>query len=246
MEKDVLIEENHLKVPAFFITPEKDLFSAVILIHEVWGLNENIREISRRLFKEGYAVLAPDILEDTGITKILDKRVFKAFSDPAERNFAQKKIREALSPMQSLDFSRNMIAKLKACHAYLEKMENVADVAVMGFCFGGTYSFALAVNEHRLKACVVYYGMPPDPIEGVQKIRCPILAFYGEADERLIASFPALKGKMEAYGKDFRYKIYKKSGHAFFNDKNRLMYNKAAADDSWRKVLEFLKETLTP
>jgi carboxymethylenebutenolidase len=125
----------------------------------------------------------------------------------------------------------------------------------MGFCFGGTYAFELAVRENknpenktstnRLAACIVFYGQPPNPLSDVEYIGCPVLGLYGEKDERLMKSLPELEEAMAKYHKDFTFKVYKNTGHAFFNDTNKYTYNEAATTDSWSIALEFLRKNLS-
>lgn len=222
-------------VPSFYL---KKSNKAIILIEEIWGLNNNIKDIAQRLANEGYTVLAPELLAETGILGKIQPEIFKEMADPAKRDEAQKKMREALAPMHAPGFAQNTVTKLQKCYDHLHK-QNMS-IAVMGFCFGGTYSFALAAHQPGIKAAISFYGQPPSE-EDVKNIRCPILAFYGERDEHLINTLPQLEENMKKYHKNFQFKIYKNCGHAFFNDTNKMMYNKEAAEDSWELVKEFLQ-----
>lgn len=141
----------------------------------------------------------------------------------------------------SPEFSESTIEKLQQCYAYLKT--KYGKVAVMGFCFGGTYSFSLAANQPSLDAAVVFYGHPPQEND-ISKIRCPILAFYSENDSPLMESLPALQEMMEKNNVTFKFKVYKGCGHAFFNDQNPKMYNAEAAKSAWMEVVDFLKKNL--
>jgi carboxymethylenebutenolidase len=166
--------------------------------------------------------------------------------NPETRNQAQPKIRELMTPMQDPDFGGKTITKLEVCFDELYKRPEVdKKVAVMGFCFGGSYSFDLAVHEPRLKLALPFYGHTTEDVEEIKRIKCPIRAFYGEKDERLIASLPELKANMNTAGVDFEARVYPDAGHAFFNDTNPYAYNPEAAQDAWQSVLEYLKTYLS-
>ncbi len=214
----------------------------LIVIHEVWGLVDHIKEVADRFSKEGYNVLAPDLLSHTGIMESLSPELFKETQYPATKDEAQKKMRAAMTPIQSPEFGKDSVARLKEVVTYLLNDENVnGNVAVVGFCFGGTYSYALAATDDRIKAAIPFYGHAPEPLEKIENINCPVMAFYGEEDEGLVTGLPELKEKMKEYNKDFEFTVYPNTGHAFFNDINPTRYNKEATEDSLKKTLTFLK-----
>ncbi len=228
--------------PGYLVAPEGGKHPGLIIIHEVWGLNDNIKDISERIAKEGFVVLAPDLLAGSGVIEKLTPDITEGVKNPATRDEAQKKMREATSPIHSPEFAEMTVEKLMKCVDFLLKNEAVnGEVAVLGFCFGGTYSYALAASDSRIKAAVPFYGHGPEPLDKVKDISCPVLAFYGEKDTRLVDDLPELEAKMKELGKDFQYKVYPNTGHAFFNDTNPTTYNKEAATDSWHKSLEFLR-----
>jgi len=136
------------------------------------------------------------------------------------------------------------LAELKACVDYLAADPHTnGKIAVLGFCFGGTYAFHLATQDSRILAAVPFYGQPPMPDE-ISKISVPILAFYGDEDERLIETLPKLREDMKARNKQFEAIVYPNAGHAFFNDTNKNRYRAEPARDSWEKSLAFLKKNL--
>jgi carboxymethylenebutenolidase len=112
-------------------------------------------------------------------------------------------------------------------------------IAVTGFCFGGTYSFALAAADPRVRAAVPFYGTAPDA-DAVARIACPVLALYGEDDPRIMATLPEARKAMADAGVAFTEKIYPGARHAFFNDTNATAYDAAAAGDAWARTLAFL------
>jgi len=243
MEKEVSITYNDLEFSGFYTAPEGGNHPAILLIHEVWGMTDHIKDVARRFAKEGYVVLAPDLLSHTGITEKVDQTILAKVHSPETRAEAQKQLRAAMAPIQSPGFGKDTIGRLKACIDYLEKDDNVTErIAVVGFCFGGTYAYALATADNRPSAIVPFYGHAPEPLSDIAKIACPILAFYGEKDENLIGPLPDLEKAMDKHEKDFEEVIYPHTGHAFFNDTNPATYNADAASDAWAKTLTFLEK----
>ena len=232
--------EKTYSIPAYVAGEEKAARGAVILIHEVWGLNQNMRGIADRMAAEGYLALAPDLISQTGILDIIDQSIMKEVADPATRDEAQKKMRAAMAPIMAPEFAKETVERLKACCEYLKDKYKVEKIAVMGFCFGGTYSYALAAAGIGIVAALPFYGHAPQDEAELQKISCPVYAFYGEKDTRLTDALPQLAESMKKLGKDFKYKVYPNTGHAFMNETNTAMYNEAAAKDGWHEAIQFL------
>jgi len=232
-------------VPTYYCAPPQGHHPALILIHEIWGLTEHIKDVAKRLATEGYVVLAPNLFHDVSFEMHVDQNVLGEMQHPDTRDEAQKKMRALMAPIQAPGFAEKTIAKLRACSDYLHGDPQVRNnaVGVVGFCFGGTYSFALAVHDTRVQACVAFYGHPPSP-EDIACIACPVLALYGEKDTGLVASLPVLQEEMHKHGKDFTAVVYPGVGHAFFNDTNPVTYGVAAAQDAWQKTLGFLSKHL--
>jgi carboxymethylenebutenolidase len=228
-----------------YITCKDENRPAIILIHEVWGLNDHIKSIADRLCDEGYMVLAPDLIADTAMEEVLDPSLQKVLFDEKEKLKHQTEIRRMWTPLKSPEFAKTTIEKLRACFGYLMAHEKIDKVAVVGFCFGGTYSYNLAIVQPELAAAVPFYGHFDHTDEQLEMIETPIMAFYGEKDTGLIEALPDLDQRMKTAGKDFSYKVYPNCGHAFFNNTNELTYNKDAAEDSWRLALEFLNKHLS-
>jgi carboxymethylenebutenolidase len=168
----------------------------------------------------------------------------KDMFDPEKRNEAQPKLRAAMQPIMQPEYAKGALETLKASVDYLLADEHVnGNIGVLGFCFGGTYSFHLAAHDPRIKVAMPFYGQAPTEAE-IPNIGCPILAFYGDQDANLMQSLPALKENMKKDGKAFEPVVYPGVGHAFFNDTNTRMYNAEAASDAWKKSLAFLKANL--
>ena len=109
--------------------------------------------------------------------------------NPETRDEAQKKMREATAPLHTPEFGNDALAKLQAAFDLL-KDRKISKIGIMGFCFGGTYSYAFTAANPELKACVAFYGQPP--LDKISGINCPVMGFYGEKDKRLIDSLPQL------------------------------------------------------
>ena len=243
MTTEITIPHETNDTPAYLTVPDnQEQVSSIILIHEVWGLNEHIKDVARRFMAEGYMVLAPDLISHTGITEKIDQGIMQEIHNPATRDEAQKKMREAMTPLQSPEFGVQTTERLQECFSFLQNHKNSnGKISVVGFCFGGTYAWNLAVDQPALAAAIPFYGHPPLEEDQLKKISCPVLAFFGEKDERLMAVLPQLETTMDKLEKNFGAVVYPNTGHAFFNDTNKSLYNETAALDAWAKVLAFLK-----
>jgi carboxymethylenebutenolidase len=241
--KMITIDTREGAVPCYFTYPEDELkHEALIIVHEIWGLNDHTKDVAERYKNEGFVVLAPDLLSGTGIEGKIDQSILEEMKDPQKKDEAQKKMREILAPINSVEFGESTTNKLEDCFEYLKNNENTdGHVSIIGFCFGGTYAFSLALKEKGLKRAIPYYGRFPTDLDSIKDLNTPILAFYGENDKDLVDSVGSIQAKMDEYNKEFKYVIYKNCGHAFFNDTNKNMYNKEAAEDSWERALEFLR-----
>lgn len=236
--------QGHEDLTAYLAEPAGKCRGAVLVIHEVWGLADHIKDVADRFADEGYLALAPELLADIMDIKAAGLMQEDLFN-PEQRNAAQPRLRELMTPLSDPSFGEKTMARLQACFDYLHaRTATGGRVAVVGFCFGGTYSFSLAVAEPRLKLAVPFYGYTNDSVEELRQIKCPIRAFYGEQDERLIDGLPALEQRMAEARVDFEATIYPDCGHAFFNDTNRFAYNQSAAQDAWHKALGYLREFL--
>jgi carboxymethylenebutenolidase len=225
-----------------------ELRGALIVIHEIWGLVDHIKNVADRYAGEGYLVIAPDILSRGGVTPEvgdeLNRLMFKGTEE--ERAKAQPLMREKMAPVNAPEYAAWAVSALRSVVDYLEAQPAVdGRVGVLGFCFGGSYSFALAAADRRIRGAVPFYGSPPESAE-LAHLDCPVLALYGETDERLMESLPAVTQRMHDAGVQFVSHVFEGAGHAFFNDTNPVMYRPEVAADAWTRSLEFLRETLAP
>ena len=230
-------------IDAYLARPSDSIKGAIIVIHEIWGLNDNTKSIADRFAKEGYLALAPDLLSELDYSNVdLNQLAIDLFTDE-KREQAQATLFKIIQPTTEPSFAEKTLDKLHHCFDYLFDQKEVnTKVAITGFCFGGTHSFSFSTVEPRLKLALPFYGHLNRTIDQVKNIKCPVFAFYGQNDKTLVFDVPKIKEMMDRAGVNFHYKIYDNCGHAFFNDTNLKTYNQEAADDSWNIVLEELSK----
>jgi len=204
-----------------------DSFPAVVVLHENRGLVDHIRDVARRLAKAGYVALAPDLLSRQGGTG--------SFASPADAIEGIRKVDEEV-------VTKDLTGGIN----YLKGQNYVRanKIGVVGFCWSGGQATLILTRNRDLAAGVVYYGRNPNDLDDVKNISAPVLASYGEKDERITSGVPALEEAMKKHGKSFEYKIYPGAQHAFNNDTNPQRYNAEAAKDAWSRTLEFFKKNL--
>lgn len=268
----VLVKEEMTKydgesgrIDAYFTEPEKEgPFPGIVLVHEIWGLNDHIKDVARRFAGEGYAVIAPHLFSSKyvpeGMTTENITETMKFFmSIPAEK---QRDLDYARAQLQRLpEEKRNTVGQLMGvifnlpldklnrdlvgAVDFLEQRKEVkrGKIGSVGFCFGGGMSARLACTG-RTAASVIFYGANPEPIENVRNIKGSVLGIYGGMDKRINAGLPDLVKAMAEYEKDFEMRIYPGCPHAFFNDTNPSVYRAEAARDAYDRVLRFYARTL--
>jgi carboxymethylenebutenolidase len=198
--------------------------AAIVVIHEWWGLNDQVKEDTQKLAAEGYVALAVDLYRGKVATT----------AD------------EAHELMRGVPDDRG-IRDLEAAFAYLAARPDVkpGKIGSVGWCMGGGWSIKLAMSEPKLAACAVNYGSLPTEASSIAKIKAPVLGNFG-ADDRGITpdSVRAFDAAMKAAGKPVDVKIYDGAGHAFENPNNKDGYRPQAAADAWSRMDAFFKKTL--
>ncbi|MEO5747846.1 MAG: dienelactone hydrolase family protein [Humibacillus sp.] len=225
---------------AYRADPPGEVKGAVVVIQEIWGLADHIVDVADRFAAEGYIAIAPDLLGHVGLTPEIGAELQQLMSaDEATRTAAQPRLREATGAARSPEFAAWAVPAMQAVVDLLIEQDGVdGAVGVVGFCFGGSYSFSLALAEPRLRAAVAFYGTFPESGDPAT-IACPVLAFYGEEDHGITDGVPDLEQRMAAAGVDFSARVYHGVGHAFFNDSSPSRYNADAAVDAWGRTLYF-------
>lgn len=228
-------------VSAYRAEPAAAPRGGLIVIEEIWGLVPHIRAMADRFAAEGYVVLAPELLD--GLLGDADgQALMEARNDPdeARRTAVQPTLRELFSGMQAPGFAAEAVAKLRTVVDALEAEPGVEGrIGVLGFCFGGTYSYALAAADARVRAAVPFYGSAPSA-DDIARIQAPVHAFLGAHDERLMEALPEVERAFAAAGSDFEATVYPDAGHAFMNDTNPHSYRADDAADAWLRATAFL------
>ncbi|MDW3630585.1 MAG: dienelactone hydrolase family protein [Nitrososphaeraceae archaeon] len=203
-------------------------FPAVVMIHEWWGLNENIKNMAENLAKEGYVVLAVDLYNGQ-----------VANTTESAQNLVSK-VRE--NPSESIN-------NLQHAVRYLASLENVnsSKIASLGWCFGGGQSLQLALNtepEYPLAATIIYYGNLVSDQESISKIKWPVLGIFGDQDKSIsVESVKQFEEALNKNGITNEIYIYKGVGHAFANPSGD-NYAPQETQDAWEKTVSFLKKYL--
>lgn len=196
---------------------------AVVVIHEVWGLNPHIEDVARRLAIEGFMAMAPDALTSQGGTP----------QDPDK----------AFAMVRALDRQTTIKDYIAAVQYLKNHPRSNGNVGVIGFCWGGSMANQMAVHSLDLKAAVPFYGGQPEADE-VPKIKASLLLHYAGNDERINQGIPAFVDALKKAGTDYTLYMYEGVNHAFHNDTNTARYNKEAAQLAWKRTIAFLSEKL--
>ena len=196
---------------------------AVVIIHELYGLNDNIRDIARRFADEGYVALAVDLFSGGGNRKLCILRIMSALMLRPLKNKGLSDLRRSIDWLQQRpDVDANR-------------------VGAIGFCMGGGYALALACVESDLRASSAFYCVNPRPLAALKRA-CPIVGSYPE-DDWSAKSGRKLDAALDRYNVAHDVKIYPGAGHSFFND-TLDGHHPAAAADSWQRTLAFFREQM--
>jgi carboxymethylenebutenolidase len=199
---------------------------AVVMIHEWWGLNENIKNMANLLAKQGFVVLAADLYKG------------EVANNP-ERAMELVQI--------ARNNQNNSINNLQSAVKYLSLLPNVdsSKIASLGWCFGGGQSLQLALNsqEHPLAATILYYGTPLVTDKALlSKIKWPVLGIFGDKDQAIpVEEINQFGTSLNQSGITNNIHIYKGLGHAFANPSGD-NYAPKETEDAWQKTLSFLKK----
>jgi carboxymethylenebutenolidase len=235
-----MIELPQHDLTAYRADPPGEVRGGIVVIQEIWGLADHIKDVADRFAEQNYIAIAPDLLGHVGLTPEVGAELQQLMAaDEATRTAAQPRMREAMGGARSPEFAAWAVPALQSVvDLLLEQDEVDGSVGVVGFCFGGSYSFALALAEPRLRAAIAFYGTFPETGDPAA-IACPVLAFYGEEDHGITDGVPELEQRLADAGVDFTARVYHRVGHAFFNDTSPSRYNAEAAGDAWQRSLDF-------
>ena len=219
-EVDDELVYGHFAFPSDMIEP----LPAVIMIHEWWGLNDNIRAMAERLAAEGYIVLAVDLFGGESAT------------DPGAA-------RELM--LRAVENRDSLTSNIEQAYAFVTQTAGAPRVASLGWCFGGGWSLNTALLfPADLDAAVIYYGQVTDDAERLSPLEVPILGLFGSEDRGIkVESVRRFEEALEQLGKDSEVHIYEGAGHAFANPSGN-NFNAAYAEDAWIRTLGFLRTHL--
>lgn len=193
---------------------------AILVIHENRGLNPYIEDVARRLALENFVAFAPDSLFPQG--------GYPGDEDKGRAMFAAQDAKKRSEDLY------NGALFLKS------RPETTGKMGVVGFCFGGSVSNALAVRMPDLAAAVPYYGSQAKA-EDVPKIKAPLLIHYASLDERINKGWPDYEAALKANNKTYTMHMYEGVNHGFHNDTTP-RYDEAAAKLSWQRTLDFFNK----
>jgi carboxymethylenebutenolidase len=195
---------------------------AIIVIQEWWGLNEHIRDVTRRVAREGFVALAPDLYDGQVTT------------EPDE---ARKLVME-LDMMAA-------VGEIGAAIDYTLQQDYTggSEAGIVGFCMGGRLVLQTVVADEDVGAAVAFYGSPLTP-EEAPEANAPVLGLYGSADQSIpVEEVRQMEDAFAEAGITHEIQIYEGAGHAFFND-TRDSYDEDAAADAWPRTLEWFRTHL--
>jgi carboxymethylenebutenolidase len=228
----VKIKHGNREVNCFLGYPEvKDKATAVIVIHEIFGLTDWVRGVVDQLAEAGYIAIAPDLLSGSA----------PGGGGTAELGSGDA-VRKAIQSLPSDQITADLnaivdkIAQDPACNG---------KVVVGGFCWGGSQSFRFATNNKKIKAAFPFYGSGPENEADIARIACPVYGFYGGNDARVNSTIPKSTELMKKAGKTYEPVTYDGAGHGFMRageapDANEA--NKKGREEGWKRWKDLLKK----
>lgn len=222
------------EMPAYRAMPETGgPFATVLVVQEIFGVHEHIKDLCRRLAKTGYFAIAPELYARQG--------------DPSKYTDMRKLIAELVAKVPTGE----VMSDLDAAVIYAKETgkADTGKLGITGFCWGGFATWMYAAHNPRLKAAVSWYGpdrkksvfVPQNPTDIAGEVKCPVLAFYGGQDRSIPND--TIKQRQEACakaGKACEFKIYPDAPHGF-NADYRPSYRAADARNAWALMLAWLR-----
>lgn len=214
-------------MPAFLFTPSgTGPHPAVLLLMEAFGLTQHLQDVARRIAREGYVVLTPDLY----------------YRERSPQTFGYDEVEQAMATMYRLDLQA-VEPDIRAALADLKARPEVHPqrIGVTGFCLGGGLTFLTACRFSNLIACAAaFYGMVLDEwIDAAKEITVPLYLFHGGVDPFIPAErLQQIEARLQALNKDYRLKVYPEANHGFFCHE-RGTHHPAAAADAWQELTHF-------
>lgn len=218
--------------PGHLALPKSGSGPGMVVIQEIFGVNDYIKGACERLANLGYTALAPDLYWRLGPRIAIDEK---------ERGGLQK----AFGYVGRLDFAKAG----DDATAALEHLRSLPEVVggkagILGFCLGGGVSYIVAARSDPV-TCVSYYGSAvPDALALAGQVRCPILFHFGSADDYIPAGKQQAIREAFAHHPGTEFHVHEGAGHAFDNHNSATMHHESAAREAWAQTADFLKRTL--
>lgn len=224
------------QLPAYFAKPagQNEPFPIVLVVQEIFGVHHYIQDLCRRLAKQGYMAIAPELYFRQG--------------DPHQYHDVQQIVAELVSKvpdaqvLSDLDHSANWAIKNGG---------DASKLAITGFCWGGRISWLYAAHNPQLKAAVAWYGKftasktinnPQHPIDIATELNAPVLGLYGAQDGSIpLEQIDKMRQALRAANASAEIVVYPDAGHAFHAD-YRPSYHAESAQDGWQRMLAWFKK----
>ena len=228
----VKVTYDNRTVQSFVVYPQvSENVPVVLLIHENRGLTDWVRGLADQVAEAGYIAVAPDLLSEMGPDG-------GKTSDFPSSNAARDAIYQ-LSPEQ-------VTADLRAVADYARSISaSTGELAVAGFCWGGSQTFRFATNYSDLEAACPFYGTAPESMDALKRINCPVYGFYGGDDARVTSTVEPTKERMQQAGKTYQPVVYEGAGHGFMRSGEGAPQddpNRQARDEAWQRWMNILGE----
>ena len=263
--EDVIYKTADDSIKSYLTRPDAEKkHPGIILIHEIFGLDDHIRNVADRLAMQGYVVLAPHLFSSSKFSNILSQENIAAamkfmMSIPVDKqrdeNYRmqaleslKKEEREVVSRVNQVLFVNRptdlFTEYLEYGVGYLKSLKTVGEkMGSVGFCFGGGMSINLGCGG-KIDGCIIFYGENPNPIEKIANAKGYVMGLYGGEDHRINSGVGNLVNALVKYNKPFTIRVFPGAHHAFFNDTRPQTYNKLAAEEAWKMVVDFFESTL--
>ena len=212
-------------------------YPAIIVIEEIFGVNDHIQDVARRFAAEGYVAVAPDLFHRAG----------RLLTVPYSDMPGTAKLREGLT-------DDHLTGDLSKVVAYLQSSPSVSrpEVGITGYCYGGRVSYLAACSVEGIGAAAVYYGggivpRPDQPVTATPLVDLTdrIIGFFGGQDRGIpVEAVDRIRDTLKEKGKTADIFLYPEAGHGFFCDDREVSYNKEASEDAWDKTLAFFQRHL--
>jgi carboxymethylenebutenolidase len=211
---------NGATTAGYLATPAGGKGPGVLVIQEWWGLVGHIKSVCDRFAKEGFTALAPDMYHGQTANE----------PDGAGKLFMALNIGQAEKD-------------LRGAAQYLLRHSSSAKLGVVGFCMGGQLALFAATLNPAIGACVNFYGVHPNVKPDYAKLNGPVLGLFAGKDQFVTPQVARdVDAAIKKAGKQSEIHIYPNADHAFFNDERPDVYDKAAAQDAWRRTLDFFRQ----